>query len=244
VEEVKPPASHVILEMDVLTETLQENCHCPQCHRPVDVSFKSICIASSIKITCRKECGYIYHSASPAKADIGAVDKIECERSNDFAINILYVLGFISSGNGGVEASRLLGLLGLLNKTTIETKSSPTIEEWISPKLQELTRQILLENLVEEVRLFFHDSPKYHVTNFEVWERCFKDESVVVPQSKYARISVSFDMGWQQRSSGNRYASLSGDALLVGGRTRKLTAMVIESKLCNFCRASLEEEHK
>jgi hypothetical protein len=48
--------------------------------------------------------------------------------------------------------------------------------------------------------------------------------------------SISFDMlGWQQRSSGHRYNSPSGHALLVGGKTRKPVALCIKRKLCNFC---------
>jgi hypothetical protein len=44
-------------------------------------------------------------------------------------------------------------------------------------------------------------------------------------------------MGWQQRSSGKKYASPSGHAFFVGGLSRKPVAIEIKSKICNFCAA-------
>ena len=43
-------------------------------------------------------------------------------------------------------------------------------------------------------------------------------------------------MGWQQRSSGNKYNSVvSGHALCIGGYTRKILDYRIKSKVCNVC---------
>ena len=41
-------------------------------------------------------------------------------------------------------------------------------------------------------------------------------------------------MAWQQQSSGSRYHSLSGHGLLMGRYTWK-PALVIKSKVCNYC---------
>ena len=40
-------------------------------------------------------------------------------------------------------------------------------------------------------------------------------------------LTVSYDMGWQRRSSGNNYASLSGHGFLVGAHTRRVIACVV-----------------
>ena len=42
-------------------------------------------------------------------------------------------------------------------------------------------------------------------------------------------------MGWQRRSSGNNYASLSGHAFLIGAHTRRVIACVVFSKKCSIC---------
>ena len=48
-------------------------------------------------------------------------------------------------------------------------------------------------------------------------------------------LTVSYDMGWQRRSSGNNYTSLSGHAFLIGGHTRRVIACVVFSKKCSIC---------
>jgi hypothetical protein len=183
-------------------------------------------------ILCQDEdCGFLYNSPALAAANVDGKND-DFKRITDYAINVFYVLGFLSSGDGGVEAAHTLGLLGLPNDTSMETGTLPKIERRISPKLQKLSEDILLENLTEEAHLSITDP-----NDFEQWKQALKDDAMVLGKAKYAKIDFSFDMGWRQRSSGNRYASPSGDALLVGCKTRKPVAMVVKSKVCNFCKA-------
>ena len=46
-------------------------------------------------------------------------------------------------------------------------------------------------------------------------------------------LTVSFDMGWNKRSTGTRYDSKSGHTLLVGKRTKKV--IVFFSKYFSIC---------
>jgi hypothetical protein len=171
----------------------------------------------------------------PATVEILAIDTRE--RSTDFAINVLFVLGFLSSGDGPTEASRMLGLLGLPNDTTMHTRSFGLIEERISPIIQSVTDQILLENLKEEVRLTLELLPDKDESDFITWKNSLTNQTMVYSKAKYPAISVSFDMGWQQRSSGVRYNSPSGHAFFVGGLCRKPIAVRVKSRICNFCSA-------
>lgn len=236
-EKLKPPSSNIIIGVKALTETLGTNCICQQCHGPVDVTIKTICLASRIIITCKdEECGFVFDSPPPDRANLDNNKDDERHRTTDFSLNIMYVLGFESVGDGGVEAARILGLLGLPNDTTMESRSFPTIEERINAKMEKLTSEILQENLIKEVQLS-HTACGLDNSDFELWKQAIMnpDGSFGVLQSKYPKIDVSFDMGWQQRSSGKKYASPSGHALLVGARTRKAVAMLLKSKLCTFC---------
>jgi len=56
----------------------------------------------------------------------------------------------------------------------------------------------------------------------------------------FAMITVSFDMGWNKRSSGNRYDSLSGHALAIGCLSNKILNVVVSSKICRLCSISNE----
>ena len=55
-------------------------------------------------------------------------------------------------------------------------------------------------------------------------------------------ITVSYDMGWQRRSSGNNYASLSGHGFLIGAHTRRVLACVVFSKKCSVCESRKRKE--
>ena len=68
------------------------------------------------------------------------------ERNSDYAVNALFVLGFIASGDGGTEAARLNGLLGLPNSTHMDTRSFGGIEKEMVGKLQQFANDIILQN--------------------------------------------------------------------------------------------------
>ena len=110
----------------------------------------------------------IFYSKPPAGVDIESANNRE--RSTDYAINILYVLGFISCGDGCTEAARILGLLGLPNDTTMETRSFGIIEDRISRQVQHVAESILLENLIKEARLSMEASISQDDNDFLLWK--------------------------------------------------------------------------
>ena len=113
----KPPTSRVLLEVTSLRKAFEANCVCPLCQSKVDFTID-------------------YHGDDPAKANIQVRNFPfdNRERNTDYAINIIYVLGLISVGDGCVEAARLCGLLSLPRDTSMEKRSFPIIEERIGPE--------------------------------------------------------------------------------------------------------------
>ena len=47
-------------------------------------------------------------------------------------------------------------------------------------------------------------------------------------------LTVSYDMGWNKRSSGHIYNSLSGHAFIIGAHTRRIIDCVVFSKKCDI----------
>jgi hypothetical protein len=234
VDAVKPPATRVIVDTATLIESIEKNGKCKQCYWDVEATVRTTCLATSITVSClNPDCNFMYLSPSPVQVDIESADNRE--RSTDYAVNILYVLGFISCGDGCTEAARILGLLGLPNDTTMERRSFGIIEDRISPTIDELNKEILLENLVEEARLSMEASNDHDANDFMLWQQSLTNKNTVLLDAKKPPLMCSFDMGWQQRSSGKRYNSQSGHALLVGQFSRKPVSFVIKSKRCNFC---------
>jgi hypothetical protein len=228
VESVKPSATRVLFEVDSLVDTLEKHCRCVTCGGPMKSELKSTCLATNIRLTCTK-CGYIHYSHPAASASVGDPDAAPRERTTDYAVNVLYVLGFIAAGDGCTEAGKLLGLQGLPNDTTMESCSFTAIEERISPYIQELTEDILHENLEAEVKATAR-TPNV----FALWQQAHKG-ILVLDHENYPLIKASYDMAWQQRNSGNRYNSASGHALFVGGTLRQPISLLVKSRHCNVC---------
>jgi hypothetical protein len=235
VELGQPSHSRVIVETKTMMEAFKKHCCCPSCGNGLEIELKTVCIATTIRMQClNPECSYLYYGDAPSAAVIDPTQEDNRERMTDYAVNVLYVAGLISIGDGCTEAGRMLGLLGLPNNTTMERRSFSIIEERISPVIKRLIDSILLENLIEEVRVTMDKSGDLDMNDFEQWKQSLEG-NLVLSKRKYPKLRVSFDMAWQQRSSGNRYASPSGHALFIGGYTRKAISMVIKSKICNFC---------
>jgi hypothetical protein len=238
-EREKPPATRVIVEAEALTDLFEANCVCKICSGSVTLQVNTLCLATSLVITCNnsKGCGHVVHGVQPAGTTVHERSLDNFERSTDYAANVLYVLAFLWMGDGCSEAARLLELLGLPNDTTMESRSFTIIEDRIGPVIRSLTRDILEENLIEEARLTMESCELQDQHDFGIWKSSLKADFVgPLSQAKYPQITVSFDMGWQQRSSGHNYNSPSGHALMVGALTRKPLALCVKSKLCNACR--------
>jgi hypothetical protein len=130
----KPPASRLIIEVAALKKIMEDNCQCPECKGPVEMKVNTICIASNVILCCLdEECGFIDHSDLPASAKVEEEVDDRHDRITDYAVNVLYVLGFITCGDGGTEAARMLGLLGLPNDTTSKRDPSHLLRRGLVP---------------------------------------------------------------------------------------------------------------
>ena len=69
---------------------------------------------------------------------------------------------------------------------------------------------------MKDVRLAMERSQQHDNHDFDLWKQALSDDNFELSLSNYGRIDVSYDMAWQQRSSGHKYNSPSGHALLVG----------------------------
>jgi hypothetical protein len=240
---VKPANNRVVLEVDAM-EALVSQLACRECGEAVKMTVKTVCIATSIGIECMNEdCGYIFHPPAPAGTSIHLARGDNFERSTDYAINVLFVLGFLSMGDGCTEAARLLGLMGLPNDTTMKGRSFGIIEDRIGPVIRELCDETILENLMEEAQLAMASSDGHHDEHdYKVWKDSLTDKTIKLSLAKMPKVHGSYDMAWQQKGSGHQYNSASGHGTIVGRRTRKVIALVVKCKTCIAC-TTWEKKH-
>ena len=52
------------------------------------------------------------------------------------------------------------------------------------------------------------------------------------------KLTVTYDMGWQKRSSGRRYGSSSGHVFIIGGRSKGIIGMTLYSKALQKCESA------
>jgi hypothetical protein len=229
-EPTKPKHTRVIVEVSMLQQAFA-NYPCPKCNRKLKLKVRTLCIASSIELVCNnKECSYLCDFPRPTTTKIHEKERHKHEKMTDYALNVLFVLGFISVGDGATEAGRLLGLLGLPNDTTMMARSFGVIEERIGPLMREICSEILIENMNEEARRSMNEF------DYNVWKMWVADPTMGdMPVERMPQIDATYDMAWQQKGSGHVYNSQSGHGTLFGRHTRKIIGLVIKSKLCCYC---------
>jgi hypothetical protein len=95
---------------------------------------------------------------NPERAEVPCLGSPNYERMTDYAVNVQFILCCLASGDGGKEAERILGFLGLPNSTTMGKRSFPLIEARLGPMIQSLTDEILLDNLIFAVEKSYSSS--------------------------------------------------------------------------------------
>ena len=93
---------------------------------------------------------------------------------------------------------------------------------------QAMTNEIkvaIMEQLSEDGEIMDH---------LEVLSKKWKSEETIT-EIKNVGLTVSFDMTWQKRGSGNRYDSISGHGIMIGGITKKVLGIIVYGMKYDKC---------
>ena len=99
------------------------------------------------------------------------------------------------------------------------------MESSIGVDLRKVETDSMLVAIEGEVILTINNEEK-----FQEFKRNIKNKKQGIPIT----ITISFDIGWSKRSSGNRYDSLSGHDLAIGVLTKSFLVAIVSSKLCHL----------
>ena len=136
-------------------------------------------------------------------------NNIQCINDvSNYNINLRAVMGMQYSGLGVGDLDHLCGFLGL---RSISSWSWRKLEVSIGYSERYVCDEIVNNNLLAEIAA----SPK--------------------DEAGKPIITASYDFGWEKRSSGNRYDSLSGRGAVIGAYTRKVLCYVVKAKKCSVC---------
>jgi len=222
-----PSPQRSIIENNAVAQVINENLMCKKCKRvdTLTISFPTVGVTSIFRAHC-SFCDWTRDSVSSKSEILRVTNHISVV---DFDTNMKFCLAFMSIGDGGRDAQRLLSFLSLPNATTMGKSTFTKLERATTDSIRFLTEKYLKENLVEEVRM----TEQNEDFNFEKWKDAIINEEGY--DGPLPSIAVSMDMGWQKRSSGRRFDSSSGHAFLVGIKTRKPVAMCLKSSYCSTC---------
>eukprot|EP00978_Attheya_sp_CCMP212_P030598 scaffold113033_cov31-Attheya_sp.AAC.1 len=87
-----------------------------------------------------------------------------------------------------------------------------------------LATQSMLEALNEEIKATIEKNQDVYGMSYDEYTK------MSLFDKPFIKLTVCFDMGWQKRSSGHRYNSLSGHAFLVGAYTKKICSKCTRAK--------------
>ena len=115
-------------------------------------------------------------------------------------------------GGSGTECGNILAFLVLPHATHFSKSTVHTIETNLNLFVNKITNQVTKDSIEEEVSFTLQDDNKYNE-----WEQ-------KLPMSAVG-LTVSYDMGWQKRSSGSRYDSESGHSSIIGKISKKIITL-------------------
>jgi len=191
------------------------------------ITEKCLGIATTVEVSCSRCKEKAIVEAVPSKFKGKTLEGKEQfqKSSNWYELNLKLGLGTMASGIGPSNLSQLLSFLDLPNCKTIDSRFFNNMELAVGSTIRKVSAKSMDEATNEEVKLTLAD---------EIKQKQFEQENLL------AMITVSFDMGWNKRSSGNRYDSLSGHALAIGCLSNKILNVVVSSKICRLCSIARE----
>jgi len=143
----------------------------------------------------------------------------------------MFVLALQLLGGGGIDAEILFGFLNIPNAPSMRSKRFHRIEQKLSPIICSIAEDEINSALDEEVYLQLKSEGRE--SDFVRWKENDLDYK--------PELTVSYDMGWQQRSSGRKYDSDSGNGLMIGMHSRKIIGFKIKSKQCRICKVAAKK---
>ena len=127
----------------------------------------------------------------------------------------------LQSGRGSTEAETLITFLDLPNAFSSK-KTFARIHNALRPEIKKVTDFCMEKARCDEILKTIGEN------GYEE----FKKGNLKPTQ---VPLTVMYDMGWNKRSSGNKYDSVSGHGFLVGGNSKKIMNYRAMSKSCTKC---------
>ena len=140
-------------------------------------------------------------------------------------------------GTGPQDVGNALSFLGVPGGLTWNNFFYENMDD-VNKLIMDECQAIINEGLWNEIRATIKSKlgSKYPMEEMEQLITNFKTNTGFIPEEiKQLGIIVSYDMGWQKRSTGRIYDSLSGHGYMIGCLSGKVVSFGVRSKKCVKC---------
>ena len=218
----KKDSGNRIIHWDSMKSLVCSNLCCNRCGSGVKLNEKTVGIATQVGIVCNNSnCG-LNEKNIVRRTDYSRNGEIRKDSSASFALNCQFILFLMQIGGGATEAGLAVTYLELPHSSTFEKTTFKRVHKAIRPAIVNVTDQSMKEGREEEILATVGKE------NFDKWK-----EKKITPDE--VKLTTSYDMGWNKRSSGTKYDSTSGHGFVIGGLTKKILQHVVLSKSCSIC---------
>ena len=224
-----------LIDLHSLVSMIEKNTVCKFCGSVVQVAEETVGISTSLKLECTCETCNNKEETSNHRTHFPS-NRGNYKSVESYASNVFFVLGLQQIGAGASECGIVITYLNLPNSASFKSKSFNRIESCIRPTVKKLTQQSIECALQEEIKktILEEKPPRARVSLL----RKFNERSI---EKEDVPLTICYDMGWNKRSSGTRYDSVSGHGLMIGGYTKKVIGYKSLSKECSVCSKFLKK---
>ena len=131
-------------------------------------------------------------------------------------------------GGGATEAGLALTYFELPHASTFEKTTYRRLQTAVRPAIVKISDDTMIQAREKEVLATVGEQ------KYDEW----KKKNLPANEIK---LTASYDMGWNKRSSGTTYDSTSGHGFVIGGRTKKIMQHRVLSKCCSKCSIAKRE---
>ena len=219
-----------LVDLDSLVDMIEGNTVCRICGSDVKMRERTVGISTSIVLECTDEMCNVKTKTDNQRTHFSG-NKMNYNTMESYATNVFLVLALQQIGAGASDCGLLLTFLNLPSAASFQSKSFSRIENCVRPTIKKLTQQSIDDALAEEIKetIKAEKPPRARKALLESFE---KKEGF---NKNDAPLTVCYDMGWNKRSSGTRYDSISGHGLMIGGYSKKVIGFKCVSKECSVC---------
>ena len=206
-----------IVHWDSVKNLISENCICKFCGSELDLMETTVGIATEVHLVCKK-----VKCSLNKKSLVRRTTQFRKGSSESYALNCQLVLALMQVGCGNAESETIINFLDLPHGSTFKKSTFSRIQSALRKEIVFISDESMEEATAKEVEATVSE---------DLYKKWLKKENV----RNDIKLTISYDMGWNKRSSGHKYDSISGHGFVVGGLTKKIMNHRCLSKCCSTC---------